>query len=190
MNDMTGTIIPKSDQLNADDLIAGRTLTIKITKVGIAGGDQPVFLHYEGDNGKPYKPGKSMRRVLVSVWGADATQYTGRSVTLYRDDKVKFGGVMVGGIRISHMSNITESVTMALTETRASRKPFQVKPLKIAAKPDFDALLSDIKTAQDLIDLESTFKEAYRHFAEEDKRGELVAAKDARKAELTATIQA
>lgn len=131
MVDMTKTIEPKSDQLNADDLI-GKTITIKITGVkGYNDIAQPVGVHYEGDNGKPYKPCKSMRRVLVKVWGVDAKEYIGRSLTLYRDDTVKFGGIAVGGIRISHMSHIEKPVTMALTASRASRKPFTVQPLKV-----------------------------------------------------------
>lgn len=134
MNDMTQTIKPKSDQLNADDLIGG-PLTIKITKVTVIpdAPQQPVFMHFEGDNGKPYKPCKSMCRVLVHNWGADANKYVGRSLTLYRDESVVFGGVKVGGIRISHMTHIDAAVTMALTATRASRKPFTVKPLAIGA---------------------------------------------------------
>lgn len=134
MLDMSGTIIPKSDQLNSDDLI-GRTLTIRITKVEVRMDEQPVSIHFEGDNGKPYKPGKSMRRVLVNVWGPDANAYVGRALTLYRDDKVKFGGLDVGGIRISHMSNLPKETTMALTVTRAQRKPFTVKPLVDAPAP-------------------------------------------------------
>jgi hypothetical protein len=129
---MTKTIAPKSDQMNADDLIGGATKTIKITKVSIVMGEQPVSIHYEGDEGKPYKPGKSMRRVLVSLWGADANLYAGRYLTLYNDDKVTFGGVATGGIRISHMSHIDKQVTLALTTTRSNRKPFTVKPLTIA----------------------------------------------------------
>ena len=129
MTTMLETVVPKSDQLNADDLMGGQTKTIKITNVSIAMGEQPVSIHYEGDNGKPYKPGKSMRRVLIHCWGADANKYVGRSLTLYRDDKVKFGGADVGGIRISHMSDIPDQVTIALTATRAQRKPFTVKPL-------------------------------------------------------------
>jgi hypothetical protein len=128
MADMTKTIAPKSDQMNADDLIGG-PMTISITKVSLLAGDQPVAISFAGDNGKPYKPCKSMRRVLVQVWGGDGTAYIGRSMTLYRDEKVVFGGSPVGGIRISHMSNISEPITMALTATRASRKPFTVKPL-------------------------------------------------------------
>ncbi|SFG65643.1 hypothetical protein [Methylobacterium gossipiicola] len=129
MTDLSQTIAPKSDQLNADDLIGGPR-TIKVTRVTkMAEPDQPIAIGFEGDGGKPYKPGKSMRRVLVWVWGADGNAYVGRRMTLYRDDKVQFGGMAVGGIRISHMSDIAAPVTMALTEKRASRKPFTVKPL-------------------------------------------------------------
>ena len=130
MDDMRQTIIPKSDQLNADDLI-GREMTIKITGVDIRGGqEQPVSIHFEGDNGKPYKACKSMCRVMVSAWGPDSKKYVGRSMTLYRDPKVKWGGMEVGGIRISHMSHISDDMTMALTVTRANRKPFTVRPIQ------------------------------------------------------------
>ncbi len=136
MTDMRDTIIPKSDQLNADDLIGGRTLTITVTGVDIKMDEQPVAIHFEGDGGKPYKPGKSMRRVLVNVWGPDANAYVGRSMTLYRDETVKFGGLEVGGIRISHMSHMQKPTTMALTATKAQRKPFTVRPLEAAAPPE------------------------------------------------------
>ncbi len=153
MSDMLATIIPKSDQLNADDLI-GRIVTITVTRVEISpGAEQPVALYFEGDGGKPYKPGKSMRRVLVQVWGADAKAYIGRSMTLYRDETVKFGGLEVGGIRISHMSHMDKPVTMALTATRANRKPFTVKPLAVQAPVmavDTAALIERATDAADL----------------------------------------
>lgn len=134
MIDMTTTIAPKSNQLNADDLLSGPR-TIKITKVSAApsGADQPVAINFEGDNGKPYYPCKSMRRVLVQVWDKYAEAYVGRSLTLYRDPAVLFGGIAVGGIRISHMSHIDRDMTMALAENKKSRKPFTVKPLKADA---------------------------------------------------------
>jgi hypothetical protein len=135
MNDMASTIIPKSDQLNSDDLIAG-PITIKIADVTIRSGqEQPISVHYEGDNGKPYKPCKSMCRVMVTAWGADSKKYIGRSMTLYRDDKVKWAGMEVGGIRISHMSDIDSAITMALTVTRANKKPFTVKPIAQSPAP-------------------------------------------------------
>jgi len=129
MIDMDKTIVPKSDQMNADDLIGGKTITITVTKVSGAEGEQPIAIHYEGDKGKPYKPGKSMRRVLRQVWGRDGHAYVGRSMTLYRDPDVKFGGIAVGGIRISHMSHIDGPVTMPLTATKGSKKLFTVQPL-------------------------------------------------------------
>jgi hypothetical protein len=131
MVDLGKTIEPKSDQLNSDDLIAG-PITVKIRKVAATGdNDQPVSIFYEGDNNKPYKACKSMRRVLVAVWGRDGTQYVGKSMTLFREPTVKFGGLEVGGIRISHMSHIEKPMTMALTATRGSRKPYTVKPLVV-----------------------------------------------------------
>lgn len=127
--DMRAVIIPKSDQLNSDDLISGPR-TITITKVEIRpGSEQPVSIFFDGDNGKPWKTCKSMNRVLVNAWGPDANQYIGRSLTLYRDPNVKWGGMAVGGIRISHMTDIETKLTMALTETKGSRKPYTVQPL-------------------------------------------------------------
>lgn len=135
MTNLLDTIVPKSDQLNADDLI-GRTLTITVTRVSRTDSpDQPIALNFEGDNGKPYKPCKSMRRVLVNIWGPDGNAYVGRSMVLYRDETVKFGGAEVGGIRISHMSHMEKKVVMALTATRANRKPFVVSPLAVQEHP-------------------------------------------------------
>jgi hypothetical protein len=129
MNDMRAVIVPKSDQINADDLIAG-PLTITITKVDIRPGtEQPVSISFDGDGGKPYKPCKSMARVMVNCWGPDASKYIGASMTLYRDPTVKWGGMEVGGIRISHMTGIDRAMTMALTATKGSKKAFVVKPL-------------------------------------------------------------
>lgn len=162
MTDVSKTIAPKSDQLNSDDLLATNR-TIKITKVSLlSDADQPIAINFEGDNGKPYKPCKGMRRVLVNVWGRDGNQYIGRSMTIYRDDKVMFGGVNVGGIRISHMSHIDKEVTMALTASRTSRKPFTVKPLAtlIPSPPmALDVAISD--EAQDAAERGTTVLKAF-----------------------------
>lgn len=156
---MAATVAPKSDQINADDLIAGPR-TILIERVSGSGNpDQPVNVHFEGDGGKPFRPCKSMRRVMIAAWGADASQYPGRSMTIYRDPKVAFGGMEVGGIRISHMSHIERDLVMALTVTKAKRAPFTVKVLREAqpkaaatdkAAQGVTALVSRIKAAQDM----------------------------------------
>ena len=126
--DLMQAISPKSDQLNADDLIAGPKV-ITITEVKLVAGDQPVIVHYDGDNGKPWKPCKSMARVMVKAWGADAKVFAGRSLQLYNDPSVKWAGVAVGGIRIAAMSHIEQPFTMNLTATRGKRAPFRVEVL-------------------------------------------------------------
>lgn len=140
MTDLTNTIIAKSDQVNADDL-AGGPRTIKITKVSAdtSSSEQPIVIGIEGDS-KVYKPCKTVRRLLVSVWGPNGNEYVGRSVTLYRDPTVKWGGLEVGGIRISHMSHIDKPVTIALTATRGNKKPVTVRPIE---KPRQDAKPAD-----------------------------------------------
>lgn len=127
--DMTQAIIPKSDQWNADDFLSGpMTFQIKGVKVKPSE-EQPVSIEV-ADSHKAYRPCKSMARVLVSAWGADSSKYVGRSLTLYCDPKVKWAGMEVGGIRISHMSDISEPLTLALTATRGNKKPFTVRPIE------------------------------------------------------------
>ena len=146
MNDMSAVIVPKSDQINADSLLSG-PITITITSVEIRPGtEQPVSIHFTGDNDKPYKPCKSMARVMVTCWGPDASLYVGRSMTLFCDPKILWGGMAVGGIRISHMSHIDSTRTMALTATKGNKKPFTVQPL-VLSQPIPDTLLRDAREA-------------------------------------------
>ena len=51
----------------------------------------------------------------------------------------------VGGIRISRMSDIDSAITLALTMTRANKKPFTVRPLK--APKESAAVQSQPETA-------------------------------------------
>lgn len=126
--DMTRTIEPDSGQLNADDLMAG-PVTVTITGVTRGTPEQPVNVELAEYPGRPYRPAKSMRRVLVAAWGKDSSVYAGRRLTLYRDPRVRFGREEVGGIRISHLSHIGEAMTVMLTVTRGRRAPFTVQPL-------------------------------------------------------------
>lgn len=184
--DMRPTITPKSDQLNADDLIAGpRTVTITAVKASPGSAEQPVAVYFEGDGGKPYMPCKSMRRVMVAVWGPDASQYAGRAMTLYRDPEVTWGGMAVGGIRISHMSGMDREMVLALTATKKARKPYRVLPLAVEApKPAekdkatqvADALIarfSAVVTAQDYYAILDDAKTASQMQWLKDKRPEL-----------------
>ena len=126
--DVSETTTPRSDQQNFDDYIGGpKTVTVSEVKKGNA--EQPVEIHLTEYPGRPYKPAKSMRRVLVAAWGSDSSAYTGRKMTLYGDPAVKFGGEAVGGIRIAALSHIDKPLTVSLTVTRGKRKPFTVQPL-------------------------------------------------------------
>lgn len=132
MNDMSSVIVPKSDQINAEDFIAGPA-TFTIEGVAISPGtEQPVSIKLLGEP-RVWRPCKSMSRVLVAAWGPDANAYSGRSVTLYRDPKVKWGGLEVGGIRISHMSHIERDMVMSLTATKGKRAPHKVSVLEAPA---------------------------------------------------------
>lgn len=134
MISISKTLIPKSDQLNGDDLMAGpRTFTISAAAESAdPDSDQPIELTLaEWIRGRPYKPGLSMRRVMYNAWGDDAETYVGKRFTLFRDPSVRFGGMDVGGIRISHMSDLPggRQLKSALTVTRGKKDIYVVKPL-------------------------------------------------------------
>lgn len=131
--DLTESIAPTSDQLDAVDLLAGpRTFTI--TGVSKGNSEQPVNISL-AEFPRVWRPGKSMRRVLVACWGPDASQYVGRHVTLYCDPEVAFGGKKVGGTRISHLSGIDKAKTVPLLVSRGQSAMFTVQPLKDVPAP-------------------------------------------------------
>lgn len=142
MLDITKTIEAKSDQLNADDLI-GTSKVLTITEVKLGSAEQPIILHYEGDEGKPYKPSKGMRRVLVAGWGTDGHSYVGRALRVYNDPTVKYAGKEVGGIRISEMSDLANAISIPLTLTRGKKIAFIVKPLKTEAPAEREMTMEE-----------------------------------------------
>lgn len=127
--DVSETTAPRSDQQNFDDYLGGpKTVTVSEVRKGSA--EQPVEIHLVEFPGRPYKPAKSMRRVLVAAWGSDSTEYTGRKLTLFGDPSIRFGKEAVGGIRIAALSHIDKPLTISLTVTRGKRAPFTVQPLE------------------------------------------------------------
>lgn len=132
--DISRTTAPKSDQQNFDDYLSGpKTVTISEVREGTT--EQPAEVHLVEFPGRPYKPSKSMRRVLEFAWGKDTDPYAGRRLTLYGDPEVRFGGSRVGGIKISHLSHIDRELSLSLTETKGKRKPYTVQPLVEQAAP-------------------------------------------------------
>jgi hypothetical protein len=132
MSTLAEALAPRSDQLNADDLIAGPRV-LKITKARISKEDRAtkIVLNFEGDNGKPWKPCKTMGRAMVMAWAITAEeQFVGKSVRVYRDPTVRFGDQgEVGGIRISHMSHIDKPVNVKLTVSQSKKGMFTFHPL-------------------------------------------------------------
>lgn len=148
MNDVTNladTIKPKSDQLNADDLLTG-PITVTVADVNRGSADQPVAITINGH--MPYKPCKTMRRVLVTAWGQNGKDWIGREMTLFCDPTVKWGGVALGGVRISHLSHIDGPMNMMLTQSRGKKAQVVIHPVvtidytqvieKYKATPDGD----------------------------------------------------
>lgn len=157
--DLTQTIAPRSDQVNADDMI-GAPVTVTIESVVAGSAEQPVDIRLVEFPGRAYRPSKSMRRVLVAAWGADSTVYVGRRLTIYRDAEVKFGGERVGGIKISHLSHIDKPLNIALTVTRGKRALHTVEPLPDAA-PSTVAPEPPVETVAECTDTDS-LKEMWR----------------------------
>jgi len=148
--DLTESIAPRSDQINADDLMAG-SVTVTISEVRKGTPEQPVDVHLVEYPGRPYKPSKSMRRILVSAWGPDASAYAGRRLTLVRNPEITFGKDKVGGIEISHLSNLAKPLTVALTATRGRRKNFTVAPLAEPVKQDWLAIAAQAEGDADTL---------------------------------------
>ena len=159
VENLRDTIVPNSQQLNADDLLA-TTKIIKITAVKrCSSAEQPVSVEYEGMTGNPFKPCKSMRRVLIASWGENGRDWVGRSMNLFCDPDVKFGGVKVGGIRISHLSHIENDMKILISTSRGKRSDYVVKKLQqhqtakdIQDNKSSDAKPSDSKILPDYTD--------------------------------------
>jgi hypothetical protein len=150
ISDLRPTIVPKSDQLNSEQLLAG-PITIAVTEVRVGSSDeQPIIIHYEGENGRPFKPCKTMRKVLILGWGPDGREWVGKSMTLYNDPLVKFGGTEVGGIRISHMSDIERGIKVSLTATKGKKALHVIDRLEVSNIPELADVLQMIPTVKGL----------------------------------------
>lgn len=148
--DVTRAIQPKSDQLNADSLITGpRTIRIRDVTVN-ADAEQPIWISFDGDDGKPWKPCKTAARCLASIWGANAAQWVGMHCTIYNDPTVTWAGAAVGGIRISHMEGLDKPRQLQLTKTRGKKGAVTIQPLVMdnaPPQPDVTAIQEEARKA-------------------------------------------
>lgn len=131
VTDIRPTIVPKSDQLNSEQLLSGSRIIVVTDVRGGSSKEQPLTVHYEGEDGRPYKPGLTCRKILAHAWGHDAAQWIGKSMELYCDPNVRFGGEVVGGIRISRMTDINpKGIHVALTASKGKKALHEIDLLQ------------------------------------------------------------
>lgn len=164
------TAEPRSDQWNADDFIGGpRTFTIAGVKSGTA--EQKYDIELVEGQGRSWRPPLTVLRLLIAAWGDEAANWTGKRVTLYRDETVSFGPDAVGGIRVSSMSDLptgNKPFTVKLTTKRGRRASFTVDPLPAAPPPlppitddnalDFARAISEAATVAELNKISAELK--------------------------------
>lgn len=134
MSDVGFALEAKSDQLNAMDII-GAEPVIRIRDVKVQKAEQPVWVYFDGDNNRPWKPSKGMLRILAGAWGKDTTDWVGKSVKLYFEPSVMYAGKEIGGIRIRSLSDIDKKgLSFAITINRQKREPYHVTMLEVDAR--------------------------------------------------------
>lgn len=133
MSDISHTLIAKSDQLNAADLVGSEKL-LTITRVDVKG-TSDVWVHYEGENGRPWKTSLTARRILAALWGTDSSKWIGHTVAVHCDPTVIYAGEEVGGVRPHAATGIESKQSLKFKEKRGPKpKTFEIQPLRIERK--------------------------------------------------------
>lgn len=158
MVDITHTLASNSDQLDAADLTEeGGIFTI--TDVTVTQGDQPVNVSL-AEFPRPWRPAKTVRRILARVWGPDSQTWVGKRAHLYNDPSVRWAGEAVGGVRVRAVSGIDKPATITLPTSRGKYGKTTIQPLSDApeATPQIDwqarltAVQGDPVAARELYD--------------------------------------
>lgn len=184
ISDLRRTIVPKSDQLNAEQLLGG-PMTITVTDVRAGSGeDQPISIHYANDDGRPFKPCKTMRKVLIHAWGSDGHEWVGKSMELYNDPAVRFGGMDVGGIRIARLTDIPKDIKVSLTATKGKKALHEIKVMRVEVPKTVDHV-AVINAATTIDELKAVFAVAYKTAKDVATRNSFKAVYDKRTHVLT-----
>jgi hypothetical protein len=157
--DLTQTIIAKSDQLNADDLMGG-SQTFTVVEVLQGDSEQPVkIVLAELPKGRTFKPSKTVLRILVHAWGKETDNWPkGARMTLYRAAEVKWAGQEVGGIRVSHLSHLKEPLKLALQESKSKKVLYTVDPLPTEAPAPAEPTAEEVAACTDKAELGRMWK--------------------------------
>lgn len=146
MDDISKTIVAKSDQLNASDLLGG-PITVTVERVNIVkSADQPVSIHITG-GWQPFKPCLTVRRILAKLWGTSSKNWVGQSMTLYCDESVMWAGERAGGIRVSHATGIESRQEVITRASKHKVMAYLIEPLSIELPAYQDASIDENKQA-------------------------------------------
>jgi hypothetical protein len=133
------TTEPRSDQWNADDFIGGpRDFTIAGVKVGVA--EQKYDIELVEGEGRVWRPPVTVLRLL--------------------DPEIAFGRDKVGGIRLSHMSDLPDGKPLVerLTATRGKRASHTVQPMPAATPAPAEPTAEEVAACTDVDQLKAMWK--------------------------------
>jgi hypothetical protein len=199
--DISNALIAKSDQINSIDLVSGPQ-TVSIIDVVQGNAEQPVNIITDVfGKSRPFKPSKTVLRILAGVWGKETAAWIGHRMTIYRDPSVRWAGEEIGGIRIQALSHIDKPVVFNLPTSKGKHAKSTVTPLAVdaptaatpAAIPPLDPQilqewLSVFANAATLTELQAAWKEAGA--ANVASHPQITAAKDAQKLALSGEVGA
>ena len=139
-DDVSFALEAKSDQLNAVDIV-GSEPVIKIREVKINNNatGQKVWIYFDGDNGRPWKPCKGMGRILMAAWGKKSADWVGKHVKLFIEPTVRYAGQEVGGIEIRSVSDIAQSGINVIHVKSQKQRGMRHVPLLVVTPETYPA---------------------------------------------------
>jgi hypothetical protein len=140
-----------------------------ITDVTVTQGDQPVNVSL-AEFPRPWRPAKTVRRILARVWGPDSQTWVGKRAHLYNDPSVRWAGEAVGGVRVRAVSGIDKPVNVTLPTSRGKYGKYTIQPLPdvpaAAPQTDWQARLQQVQGDPDAA--RSLYTEAQQAGAPDD----------------------
>ena len=96
----------------------GVNLKIKGVTKEVVGDDntKKFALHFEGGNYLPMLMNKTNVRILIGLFGKDASEWKGQPICVYHDPNVMYAGKQVGGLRVKKARKVSEDAMKAISE--------------------------------------------------------------------------
>ncbi|MGC5028182.1 hypothetical protein ACLQ3K_25835 [Tsukamurella sp. DT100] len=129
-----------TDQLNYEDFLGGKTMVATITGIKVGTKEAQYDISISEDS-RVWRPPATLLKIMEAIWGEESDNWIGQRVQLFGDPNVMMAGKKVGGIRLSHVSGISETSRLLLSTTRGNKAVFVVEPL--ADLPPAPSTLTD-----------------------------------------------